>query len=130
MSIVVKTAVICLSAAIINLILKKTNPEIAPAVTLCALGVIITGLFEYIKKGVLGITELALNSGIGGEYVEVIIKIILIAYFCEYSAALIEDTGETAPAKGVETAGKIVIFVMTIPILKELFTLVLSIAGK
>ena len=71
-------------------------------------------------KGITGMFNI--NSGYG----ETILKIIIIAWVCEYCGGIVEDAGEKAVAKKIEFAGKIFIFIMIFPILTTLCENVIS----
>ena len=61
------------------------------------------------------------------SFTGIILKIIAIAYVCEFSAQLCKDAGETAIATKVELAGKIMILFTSAPIMLSLLELLTDI---
>ena len=121
MTVIFKVVFIGLCVALINPLFKKNIPEFSPLVIIGGAVVILTVISGYLGKAFEKIFELAELSGIGGEYGTLIVKVTAIAYLCEYSASVVEDAGEKAAAKKIELAGKLVIFVMTFPLIRDLF---------
>lgn len=120
MSLIIKLIGLGFLICLINPILKKHSPQTAAAVTILASVTVFSYILNYFSgiisrlKGMTSLYNISLSHG------EVIIKVILIAWICEYCGAIIEDAGEKAVAKKIEFAGKIVIFVIIFPILTEL----------
>ena len=56
-----------------------------------------------------------------------LIKIIGVGYITEFSANICQDSGNSAMASKILLAGKLVIFVMAIPIITSLIELIVSI---
>ncbi len=61
------------------------------------------------------------------KYVAVIFKIIGIAYIAEFASSICNDAGESAIANKVELAGKMIILVVSSPIIFTLFELIVTI---
>lgn len=116
---IVKIAAIGVIAGILALTLRKSNPEIALQLSLAAGGVILLMLMGYIGRAAEFLEELNRGLGENGKAVEKVMKIVAIAYIAELSASSIKDAGESAIAGKVELAGKIIIAVMTLPVLKQ-----------
>lgn len=75
------------------------------------------GLFNYIME----ITNL------DSKLFTILIKMIGVGYITEFSANLCKDSGNLAMAGKLLLAGKLVIFVMAIPIITSLIELIVSI---
>ena len=115
-----------LIGAFLAITVKATRPELGLAVGLATSCVIFAVILPEISSVLVGIEELSQTSGVDFARFGVVIKIIGIAYITQFSAEVIKDSGENAIAKKVEFAGKVMILVMIIPILKELILAVLS----
>ena len=108
------------------LILKPAKPEIAMIVGVC--GSVCTfvyivdllqdafGLFDYIME----ITNL------DSKLFTLLIKIVGVGYITEFSANLCSDSGSSSMASKIMLAGKLVIFVMSVPIIKSLIELIVG----
>ncbi len=71
--------------------------------------------------------QLALRANIDFVYVNTIFKILGIAYLATFCAEICRDAGEGSIAKNVEFAGKILILVLSIPILMAVLQSILKI---
>ncbi|GAX90904.1 stage III sporulation protein AD [Effusibacillus lacus] len=64
------------------------------------------------------IQRLALQANVDLKLLGTILKIIAIAYIAEFGAQLVRDSGESGLASKIEFAGKILILVLAIPIVR------------
>ena len=53
----------------------------------------------------------------------IILKVIGVAYICEFVSSVCKDAGESAVASKVEAGGKIIIVYLALPILTSLLDL-------
>jgi len=106
--------------------LKKQSPEIS----LMTAG--ITGILIFIficgRMGeILTIfRETAEKAGISGGYFAIVLKVTGIAYLSQFGMQLCADAGESAIASKIELAGKILIMVVSAPILLALLDVVMG----
>lgn len=121
----IAAAAVCIS--LVTLLVKSLRPEMGQIITVAAVTVITAALVPYIMKVISSMQELAAYSKSGRLYVEPIIKITAIAYISQIGAQLCEDSGEKTLAARVESAGKIAICVIAIPIAKEAFIKIIGI---
>ena len=68
--------------------------------------------------------NIAEESGIDTAYVKIVIKIIGVAYICQFASDICKDAGESSIAGKIELGGKIVIITMSMPIIYGLLELV------
>lgn len=66
------------------------------------------------------------KTGVDKDLFGVLLKIIGVGYLVEFSAGVCADTGNQSIASKVQVAGKILIFLLGLPIIKNLFELVLG----
>ena len=67
--------------------------------------------------------DIMARFNINGTAVEVIFKIICVAYICEFASGICKDAGESAVASKVETGGKLIIVYLSMPIITSLIDL-------
>ncbi len=127
MSILIKIIGVSLITVFLSVILKKTHPEYSLAMTVCAASIIIVFLFDAFKTVFESVREIIALSGVESVYAELILKIMGIAYLSEYTAALFYDAGETAMGKKVELSGKLIILLVSLPVIKRLAELIMTI---
>ncbi len=124
---ILQIAAVGLVAGILALSVKKTNPEIALQVSVVAGVLILITVLPALSESVAFITDLSQIAGIS-EGVSLVLKITGIAYVCEFSSQLLKDANEGAIASKVEFGGKLVIVVLTLPLLREFVELVSELA--
>lgn len=66
------------------------------------------------------------KTGVDKDLFGVLLKIIGVGYLVEFSAGICADTGNSSIASKVQIAGKILIFLLSLPIIKNLFEMVLG----
>lgn len=116
----VKIALIGLVTMFAGVILGKIKPEYG----ICAAAFGCTLLFFLgIDKVSLILDELVVireYAGISKEYIEILLKMLGIAYVAEFSSSLCKDAGQGAIASQIDFVGKVSMIVLGIPILTSL----------
>ena len=123
---VIKIAAIGLIAATLAITIKKTNPEIALQISIVAGILIFLMIINYLSQAIDYVKELASKYPEGLEAITTVLKVIGIAYICEFAVQIIKDAGEEAIATKVELAGKLVIMILTLPMLGNFLNLVMG----
>ncbi len=117
---VFKVALIGVCAVLLALGLKPFKGEYALFLSLGA-GILI---FVYIlgqMSSIIGaIQSIRSNISVNSEYVTLLVKVIGVAYVCEFAASLCKDAGFSSVASQIEMAGKLTILVMSLPVLMSL----------
>jgi stage III sporulation protein AD len=113
--------------AVLAVALRRQGPEFSLVI---ALGGSLLILFMVLPR--LGVALKLLErfaAEFDGEtpYVDVVLKIIGVAYLAEFGAQICADAGETAVASKIELAGKILIMVIAAPVLLALLDVILGI---
>lgn len=119
-----KIAGIGLTGAFIALFLKNQKPELAMLVGV-ATAVLI---FLMTVSGLGGIIQFfkgnTLRAGIDSGILNIMIRIIGIAYVTEFAADICRDAGESSLASKIDMGGRIIMAVMIIPIISSIFDIV------
>ena len=120
---IVTIAIICI---FVSSCIKPHNQEISNIISICG-GVIIFLLsIDKLKEIVEYFNSLYLISNIDFDYLSVILKIVGVGYITEFTADIAEDFNNKIIASKVILGGKVIICVMSLPILRELFIMLLS----
>ncbi len=114
-------------ASFLALSVKNTKSNMGQMVTLASAVCLMLATAPYIIRIVASLKELSGYSVAGEKYLEPIIKITGVAYISRIGAQLCSDCGENTLAERVESAGKIAIGVITIPIAREAFAKIMGI---
>ncbi len=108
-----------LIAGILAVSVKKYNPEIAMQVSIAAGVLIILLIAEQLVTAVDFIEDFVSQYELYYQGFNIVLKVIGISYLIEFCVQILKDAGENATSQKVEMAGKLVIVVLTIPLLKE-----------
>lgn len=112
--------------AFLTLYIKQTRPDFALCVTLAGIALILAGIVPRIVVLVNDIYSFLALDGIEMGYIASLMKIIGISYIAQISADICHDAGETALSNHVETLGKITIAFIAIPIVEDVFSLIIT----
>ncbi len=115
---------IALVSVMMAVLLKGYRPEISLAVSLTAMAVMFAIISPYLKTALNSFINLSEQIGLNMKYMAIIIKVIGIAYITQIGVEICRDAGENALGTKVEICGKIVIIVMSMPVIYELFEVI------
>ena len=121
-----KIVIIAIICIFITSLLKKYNTEFATIVSICGGVIIFLLLTDELKNIIEGFVELYDLADLKFDFLSVILKIIGIGYVVEFVADIAEDFGNKMIASKVLLGGKVVICGMTLPIIKNMLMLLLS----
>ncbi len=127
MSILIKIIIIGIITVLLSALLKKYHPEYSIILVIVSSIIILAFLADSFNIVFDKMNAILTDAKINPSYIETIVKIIGIAYLSEYMAALFYDANESAMAKKVELAGKIIIFLITLPVISSLSEMIISI---
>lgn len=113
-----------------TLVLKQNLKEASLPVLLAGLLVILGLIFEPLTLLWESFREFGHISGINFAYLELMGKILGTAFLAGLAADIARDSGETALAAKIELAGKVIIIVLSLPVLKAVLTGLLEVLPK
>ncbi len=108
---------LALVTTIFLLILRQEKPVMAILLSIVFSIIIFTSMMGKMSSIIEVLQELTRRAGINYFFLATILKIMGVAYLGEFASAICQDAGEHAVAKKVEFAAKIIIAVMTLPIM-------------
>lgn len=119
----VKVAAVAIAAAVLGTVLRKTTPELALLLALCA-GLWIMG----VAAGGLGavaalMEELAGLSGLSEELLEPVVKTVALSILTRLTAEICRSAGEQGIAAFVETAGTVLALAVALPLVRAVTVL-------
>lgn len=112
---IVATAAI---AAVLSLILKQYRPEYSVVLQVCAGAGIITVILLNYSSVIEGVKSLFSSAAVGGDSFKAVWKVLGVSLLTRFASDLCRDSGETALAGNVETAGKWIILLYSLPFMK------------
>ena len=112
---------------VIILILRQYKPEYAIYVSLIS-GILILTLSLGELTGIINLLkDISSRANINTKYMTLLLKITGIAFLIEFAVSISKDSGETAIANKIDLGGKVLIIVISIPIITALLETVLKI---
>ena len=123
---IIRLCCIALVTAISAFILKSHKSELVP-LCLTAGGILIfLYAFDYLAESVEFIKSFSNSTGINNEIVRTVFKIVGIGFMVELTASSVKDLGFEGVADKLVLCGKIILFVVAIPILNSTYKIILS----
>lgn len=126
---IVQIAVIGILSGILVIAIKQKQPELGMQVSLVAGLIIFIYALDYLVTAVEYIRDIVTRYDIPYESITIVLKIIGVAYICEFAVQLLKDTGEGSLASKVELAGRVFIIVLSLPIITSFMNMVLGLLG-
>lgn len=126
---IVKIALAGIIAGVLVIAIKQKQPEIAMQVSMVAGLIIFIYVLDYLVTAINYIRNIVTKYNIPYESITIVLKIIGIAYICEFAVQILKDTGEASIASKVELAGRVLIIVISIPIITSFMNMVLGLLG-
>ena len=111
------TVIIC-SAAVI--IISRYIPEYAPFAQIAALIAVFISITGAAESIITYISDFISSGAIDSTYAVIVFKALGVAIIAQFGAELCRDCGNSALAFSLETAAKIIILSMSLPMLKNL----------
>lgn len=108
------------------LYIKQIRPDFAICITLAGVALLLWGIIPRVNLLINDIKSFWAIKGINNEYISSVLKIIGITYLSEFSADICTDAGEKALAKHIETIGKVTVAFIALPIVQDVFSLILN----
>ncbi len=124
MSELIKIIGVGLVTCVCALLLKNTRPELSLAVTVAGVVIMLIFSLDILSASFGFFAEIGEKTGIDSALVKLLLKIVAIGYLVEFAAGILEDFGSKSLADKLVFAGKVVIFTMSVPILRSLVELI------
>lgn len=117
---VIKVVGVSIFAVIMIIILKNYRPEMALVLSIITgIGIMLYAISKM-SSVINVLNDLVSKSGVNTDFLLIIIKVIGIAYIVEFGKNVCIDAGQSSIATKLEMAGKVVIVVLTIPLISSL----------
>ena len=124
---IIKIVGIGLISLVIILILRQYKAEYAIYVSLIA-GILILTLSLGQLSGIINLLkDISSRASINTKFLSLLLKITGISFLTEFAVSISKDSGETAIANKIDLGGKVLIIVISIPIITSLLETVLKI---
>ncbi len=122
----VKIAAVGLIGAIASLQIKKHSSDLAVLTAISAGIIILVFIADYLYGVVDYLKEFFSDTGTDASILKLIIKVIVVAYAVEFASSSVKDLGESSLSEKILLAGKIIILSFSLPVIKSVFDLIVS----
>lgn len=113
-----KITMIAAATALISLVLKQYRPEYTVILQIGACAGILALVASNYSETANGIRELSVfSNGVSASF-KALLKVVGISLITQFASDLCRDSGQTALAGSVETAGKWIILLYSLPFLE------------
>ncbi len=124
--VIVRLCCIAAITAVCAFILKSHKSELVP-LCLTAGGIIMfLFAFDYLTESIEFLKSFSQTTGVDNRAVRLIFKIIGIGFLVELTASSVKDLGFDGVADKLVLCGKIIIFVVAIPVLSSTYKIIVS----
>ena len=123
--IIIKVVGIALVATVLIVVLREQQPAMAVQVNIIAGAVLLWLIVSQLAPVIELFDRLASRAQLNLHYVNTLLRIIGIAYLAEFGAQICRDADASGLAAKVEIAGKVVILLLSIPIVVAVVELLL-----
>ncbi len=107
--------------------IRQDKPNYALIISIVASSLIVISLIPNLTVVIKLLKDFAFRSKLDFIYMDVVLKVIGISFLATLCSEICKDAGESALASKVELAGKILILILSIPILTAVFESILKI---
>ncbi len=126
---IVKISAIGIITAFCVLILKDNKSEVAVLVGIAGGCIILLSVIDYFVNIVAFIENIADKSGIPQSLMLIVFKVVGVGYLTDFSAGIVEDAGQKSLSEKIVLAGKILIMIISLPVITLLFDTVSELLG-
>lgn len=121
---IIKIIIFALITIIFTISLKKKQPEIALVISIAGAVIVSVMTIKYFSVGINYVKEIIERYNVPIDNLNLVLKIIGIAYISELAVNMIKDAGESSIASRVEMAGKVIIVFLTLPMMTSFIELI------
>ena len=122
----IKVLIIGIVVSVIAMFLKSIKPEYSLLCVIVGSIIIILCMLNSLTTVFSFFENVIEKTGISYDLFLTMLKIIGIGYLVEFSANVCRDSGNASIADKVILAGKLMIFIISLPIINNLFNMVLD----
>ena len=116
-----------IAATALAVFVKNWRGEIALQISLIAVVLIFFAVIPKLKMVLDVFGDISNKIGLNGKYINIVLKVMGIAYITQFGAELCRDAGESAVASKIELGGKVMIVALSIPIMYSFMEVVESV---
>ena len=121
---------IAVSVIAILAVLRSERPEMATLLSLAAGLLLFFIILQPLGQVLDLIGELAAEARLSLPFLVILLRVIGVTYLVELAADVARDSGESAIASRIELAGRVVILVLAVPIVRQVADTIIALLGQ
>lgn len=121
-----KIIIIALITLFLSITIKQKLPEFSVVINVTGGLLILFFCFDYLSEVLSFYSSLGSSVNIDSNIIKIAFKIISVGFLTEFVSDLAVDFGNSSIASKVVFGGKVVICLITLPVVKELISLLFS----
>lgn len=126
MSEIIKIIAVALATVFAHIIVKQTKPEIAMLISIVGSILIIIMVVDMLGGLITSFYQIFKKTGVDTTLLTPLFKIIAIGYITEFGANICLDAGASSVADKILFAGKLIILVVSLPIVTTVIDMVVA----
>jgi stage III sporulation protein AD len=126
METVFRIVVLCLTTALLALVVKRGNGELAMLLSLAAVTAVLLSLASALEEVVQFLRTLGQQSGLPDELFFPLYKMVGIALVVKVGGELCRDAGESSLAAVLEMGGSVCALLVALPLLQAVLEMLLE----
>ena len=123
---IIKLVSIGILISTIIVIIRQIKPELAIIVSIVGSIIMILFILSSFTSIFNVFNQLIEKTGVDSELFSVLLKIVGVGYLVEFSSDICIDSGNSTIANHIVLGGKILIFILAIPIITNLLEIILG----
>ena len=129
MALVTQAAGICVIAALLGLVLRRSSPEVTLLLALAAAAAVLLALGQPLGELLAFLDSLTAQAGVSAALFRPLYKIVGIALVIKVGGGLCRDAGESALAGRIRLALRLALLALAAPLMAEVFSGCVSLIG-
>ena len=124
MELIIKTSAAALTAIIVGLVIKKTNPEMAFLLSACTVCIMLLAAAR-LMQGITALEETVRSLyKADGTFVAPVMKCLGISIVTKLSCELCRESSHPAAASALETVGTVCALTVAMPIIQNMLKMI------
>ncbi|MBQ2712608.1 MAG: stage III sporulation protein AD [Clostridia bacterium] len=123
---IAKICLIGVVASLLALSLRQYKPDVALLLSLTAGVILLLYTVGYVTEAFSLFQELIDGTGIDRGVIGAVLKIVGIGYITEFSSSVCEDSGNKSIADKIQFGGKVLIMVISLPLLRSVISIIVG----
>ncbi len=121
---IMRIAAIGIVGAVLAVTLQQQKKEIALVLTVVVGALLLWEGSGYLRKILEGLQQMAADTGISGDHLKLLFKLLAISYVVEFGSEVCKDAGQQSLAGKIQLGGKLMMAALALPVFQSLLTLI------